>query len=170
MIPELGHYALVLALALALVQASVPLWGARANDATLMGVAGPAALAQFCFTATSFAALTWCYVASDFSVFNVFQNSHSTMPLVYKFTSVWGNHEGSMLLWVLILALFGALVAAFGTNLPATLLLSSTRSCQSYASARIALSCEVRVRSLPSGVTTRGENRRSSRDNVAASR
>jgi cytochrome c-type biogenesis protein CcmF len=120
-IPELGHYALVLALALALMQASVPLWGARVNDATLMGVAAPAALVQFCFTAASFAALTWCYVGSDFSVFNVFQNSHSAMPLVYKFTSVWGNHEGSMLLWVLILAFFGALVATFGGNLPDTL-------------------------------------------------
>ena len=121
MIPELGHYALVLALALALIQASVPLWGARVNDATLMGVAGPTAIVQFAFAAAAFAALTWCYVASDFSVFNVFQNSHSAMPLVYKFTSVWGNHEGSMLLWVLILAFFGALVAGFGTNLPATL-------------------------------------------------
>jgi cytochrome c-type biogenesis protein CcmF len=120
-IPELGHYALVLALALALIQASVPLWGARVNDATLMGVAGPTAIVQFAFAATAFAALTWCYVASDFSVFNVFQNSHSAMPLVYKFTSVWGNHEGSMLLWVLILAFFGALVAVFGTNLPAGL-------------------------------------------------
>jgi cytochrome c-type biogenesis protein CcmF len=121
MIAELGHYALVLALAVALVQAVVPLWGARRNDATLMAVAGPTALAQFVFVAASFAALTWCYVASDFSVFNVFQNSHSAMPAVYKWTSVWGNHEGSMLLWVLILALFGALVALFGANLPATL-------------------------------------------------
>ena len=121
MIPEVGHYALVLALALALIQGSVPLWGARANDATLMGVAGPSAIVQFAFTASAFAALTACYVGSDFSVFNVFQNSHSAMPLVYKFTSVWGNHEGSMLLWVLILAFFGALVAAFGTNLPASL-------------------------------------------------
>jgi cytochrome c-type biogenesis protein CcmF len=120
-IPELGHYALVLALALALIQASVPLWGARVNDATLMGVAAPAALVQFAFTASAFAALTWCYVGSDFSVFNVFQNSHSAMPLVYKFTSVWGNHEGSMLLWVLILSVFGALVATFGGNLPDTL-------------------------------------------------
>ena len=118
MIAELGHYALVLALALALIQASVPLWGARTNDATLMGVAGSTALAQFVFVAASFGALTACYVGSDFSVLNVFQNSHSTMPLIYKFTSVWGNHEGSMLLWVLILALFGALVALFGTNLP----------------------------------------------------
>ncbi len=121
MTPEFGHYALVLALALALVQATVPLWGARRNDATLMAVAGSTALAQFVFVAASFAALTACYVASDFSVLNVFQNSHSAMPLVYKFTSVWGNHEGSMLLWVLILAVFGALVALFGSNLPATL-------------------------------------------------
>src|SRR5437763_12389974 len=86
-----------------------------------MGVAGSTALVHFAFVAASFAALTWCYVASDFSVANVFENSHSAMPLVYKFTSVWGNHEGSMLLWVLILSLFGALVAAFGSNLPATL-------------------------------------------------
>jgi cytochrome c-type biogenesis protein CcmF len=119
--PEFGHYALVLALALALVQAIVPLWGARRNDATLMGVAGSTALAQFVFVAASFAALTACYVGSDFSVQNVFQNSHSAMPLLYKYTSVWGNHEGSMLLWVLILALFGALVALFGANLPDTL-------------------------------------------------
>ncbi|MGB9365612.1 MAG: heme lyase CcmF/NrfE family subunit [Xanthobacteraceae bacterium] len=121
MTPEFGHYALVLALAIALVQATVPLWGARTNDATLMSVAGSTALAQFVFVAASFAALTACYVGSDFSVLNVFQNSHSAMPLVYKFTSVWGNHEGSMLLWVLILALFGALVAVFGANLPASL-------------------------------------------------
>jgi cytochrome c-type biogenesis protein CcmF len=119
--PEFGHYALVLALALALVQASVPLWGAQRNDPTLMSVAGTTALAQFVFVAAAFAALTAAYVGSDFSVLNVFQNSHSAMPLIYKFTSVWGNHEGSMLLWVLILALFGALVALFGANLPATL-------------------------------------------------
>src|SRR3989440_5924345 len=86
-----------------------------------MGVAGSTALAQFVFAAASFAALTAAYVGSDFSVLNVFENSHSAMPLIYKFTSVWGNHEGSMLLWVLILALFGALVALFGSNLPATL-------------------------------------------------
>jgi cytochrome c-type biogenesis protein CcmF len=121
MIAEIGHYALVLALGLALIQAFVPLVGTRLRDDTLIGVAGPTALAQFGFVAVSFAALTTTYVASDFSVFNVFENSHSAMPLVYKFTSVWGNHEGSMLLWVLILALFGALVAACGGNLPATL-------------------------------------------------
>src|SRR3954469_16095038 len=121
MIAEIGHYALVLALGLALIQSVAPIVGARLRDDTLMGVAAPTALAQFAFVATAFAALTACYVMSDFSVANVFENSHSAMPLIYKFTSVWGNHEGSMLLWVLILSLFGALVAAFGGNLPATL-------------------------------------------------
>ncbi len=121
MIAEIGHYALVLALGMALIQSVVPIVGARRSDPVLIGVAGPTALAQFALVATAFAALTACYVTSDFSVANVFENSHSAMPLVYKFTSVWGNHEGSMLLWVLILALFGALVAAFGGNLPATL-------------------------------------------------
>jgi cytochrome c-type biogenesis protein CcmF len=121
MIAEFGHYALVLALALALFEASVPMVGARKNDPVLMASAGPAALAQFCFVATAFAALTICYVRSDFSVLNVFENSHSAKPLVYKLSGLWGNHEGSMLLWVLILSLFGALVALFGGNLPARL-------------------------------------------------
>jgi len=121
MIAELGHYALVLALALALVQGSVPIWGARTGDPGLMAVGTSTALAQFGFVAASFAALTWCHVVSDFSLATVFENSHSAKPLVYKISGVWGNHEGSMLLWVLILALFGALVAAFGANLPPTL-------------------------------------------------
>ena len=118
MIPEIGHFALVLALLVGIAQASVPLIGARRNDLTLMGVAESTALAQFGFVAAAFAALTACYVRSDFSVLTVFENSHSAMPLIYKFTSVWGNHEGSMLLWVLILTLFGALVAGFGRNMP----------------------------------------------------
>ena len=121
MIAELGHYALVLALGLALFQACVPMLGARRNDPALMGVAEPTAIAQFCFIAIAFAALTICYVRSDFSVVNVFENSHSAKPLIYKISGVWGNHEGSMLLWVLILSTFGALVAVFGGNLPARL-------------------------------------------------
>jgi cytochrome c-type biogenesis protein CcmF len=121
MIAEFGHYALVLALALALVQASVPMIGARKNDLVLMAVAGPTAVAQFCFIAIAFAALTICYVRSDFSVVNVFENSHSAKPLIYKLSGVWGNHEGSMLLWILILGVFGALVALFGDNLPVRL-------------------------------------------------
>lgn len=118
MIPELGHYALVLTLALALVQSTFPLWGVVKRDAGLMSIAPWTAHAQFLFLAMSFAALTWAYVASDFSVRNVVMNSHSAKPLIYLITGVWGNHEGSMLLWVLILALFGSLVAAWGSNLP----------------------------------------------------
>jgi cytochrome c-type biogenesis protein CcmF len=120
-IAELGHYALMLALGLALIQAIMPIVGTRSDDPTLISVAAPAALAQFFFVALSFGALTACYVTSDFSVYNVYENSNSAMPLLYRFTSVWGNHEGSMMLWVSILALFGALVAAFGSNLPAKL-------------------------------------------------
>ncbi len=121
MIVELGHFALILALATALLQASLPILGARRGDAALMGVAPVAALATFALVAGAFAVLTLAYVRSDFSVLNVWQNSHSMMPLLYKFTGVWGNHEGSMMLWVLILAFFGALVALFSGNLPDTL-------------------------------------------------
>src|SRR5450755_3360394 len=121
MIPELGHYALVLALALGLIQSVAPIIGAQMRDDALMRLATSTALMQFALVAFSFGALVVCYVTSDFSVTTVFENSHSMMPLIYKFTSVWGNHEGSMLLWVLILSVFGALVAAFGLNLPATL-------------------------------------------------
>jgi cytochrome c-type biogenesis protein CcmF len=120
-IPELGHYALMLALGLALIQGSMPIVGTRTKDAALMSMAAPAALAQFVFVAIAFGALAECYVASDFSVLNVYENSNSQMPLVYRLTSIWGNHEGSMMLWISILAVFGALVAVFGTNLPATL-------------------------------------------------
>jgi len=120
-IAEAGHYALVLALALALIQSIVPVVGARCGEPALMNVARSAALAQLLFVAVSFSALVMLHVASDFSVVNVFENSHSMKPLIYKITGVWGNHEGSMLLWVSILALFGGLVAAFGNNLPLSL-------------------------------------------------
>src|SRR5262245_35445455 len=121
MIIELGHFAVVLALVVALVQMVLPAWGARVGDRRLMQVAEPAALSQLALLAIAFLALTWAYVSSDFSVKNVWANSHSDKPLLYKISGVWGNHEGSMLLWVLILALFGAAVASFGSNLPATL-------------------------------------------------
>ena len=121
MIAECGHYALVLALALSLIQSIVPLFGAHWRDVALMNVARSTALAQFLFVALSFGALVILHVTSDFSVENVFENSHSLKPMIYKITGVWGNHEGSMLLWVSILALFGSLVAAFGNNLPLTL-------------------------------------------------
>ncbi|MEJ1118462.1 heme lyase CcmF/NrfE family subunit [Phyllobacterium sp. CCNWLW109] len=121
MIVELGHFALVLALALSIVQSVLPILGARRNDDQMMAVAVPAAFTVLALVAISFAALTSANVLSDFSVQNVFENSHSQKPLLYKFTGVWGNHEGSMLLWVLILSFFTALVAFFGNNLPPSL-------------------------------------------------
>jgi cytochrome c-type biogenesis protein CcmF len=121
MIAELGHYALMLALGLALIQGTMPIVGTRTNDPVLMSIVAPTALAQFAFVAMACAALAICYVISDFSVLNVFENSNSQMPLIYRLTSIWGNHEGSMMLWVSILTFFGALVAVFGNNLPAVL-------------------------------------------------
>ena len=121
MIPELGHFALILALAVALVQGTLPLVGAARGDARLMALGSTAALTQALLVVVAFAALTQAYVTSDFSVANVVANSHSAKPLVYKISGVWGNHEGSMLLWALILAVFGAAVALFGANLPDTL-------------------------------------------------
>ncbi|MGI9351960.1 MAG: heme lyase CcmF/NrfE family subunit [Rhizobiaceae bacterium] len=121
MIAELGHFALILSLAVAVVQSTLPLFGARRNSAQLMAIGSSAALTGFLLVAFSFAALTNAYVTSDFSLVNVWQNSHTEKPLLYKFTGVWGNHEGSMLLWVLILSFFSALLAAFAKNLPSRL-------------------------------------------------
>ncbi|THD44147.1 MAG: heme lyase CcmF/NrfE family subunit [Bradyrhizobium sp.] len=118
MIVEIGHFALILAFALALIQTLAPFIGARRGDTRLMGVGSSAALGQFVFVAAAFAALAWAHLTSDFSVLNVAENSHSAVPAIYKFSGVWGNHEGSMLLWSLILATFGAAVALFGRSLP----------------------------------------------------
>ena len=118
---ELGHFALVLALAFSLVQSIVPMIGVRSRDAGLMVSGSISAIIAFMAVAFSFAALTNAYVSSDFSVLNVWQNSHTQKPMIYKISGVWGNHEGSMLLWVLVLALFSALVAMFARNLPSTL-------------------------------------------------
>ncbi len=121
MIPEIGQFALILTLLVALVQGSLPMLGAARGRADWMALAGPTAVLQLALMLTAFLALMQAYVVSDFSVLNVAQNSHTTKPLIYKITGMWGNHEGSMLLWILILALFGAAVALFGGNLPAAL-------------------------------------------------
>ena len=121
MIVELGHFALILAFAVALVQATLPLYGAARRDSRLMALAEPAALVQLILIATSFAALTYAFVVSDFSLRLVTLNSHTDKPMLYKISGVWGNHEGSLLLWSLTLALFGACAVWFGDNLPATL-------------------------------------------------
>ena len=118
MIVELGHFALVLALAVALVQCSLPVWGAARGDARLMGLAGPAAVVQFVLIAAAFGALTLAFVTSDFSLALVVNNSHTLKPMLYKIAGVWGNHEGSLLLWVLALAGFSASAVWFGQNLP----------------------------------------------------
>jgi cytochrome c-type biogenesis protein CcmF len=121
MIAEAGHYALILALMLAAVQMVVPFWGARSGDTRLMAIGEGTAAGQFAFILAAFAALVTAHVTSDFSLVNVYENSSVAKPLIYKITGVWGNHEGSLLLWVLVLALFGFAVAAFGRNLPKTL-------------------------------------------------
>ena len=118
MIVELGHFTLLLALLVACLQMIIPMVGAQKGWLGWMAVGGPAALAQAALLTFSFCALTYAFVTSDFSVLLVAQNSHTLKPMLYKVTGVWGNHEGSMLLWCLILAVFGALVALFGSNLP----------------------------------------------------
>ncbi|WP_367715342.1 heme lyase CcmF/NrfE family subunit [Nitratireductor sp. GISD-1A_MAKvit] len=118
---ELGHFTLVLAFTMALVQMIVPILGAQLRNETLMRVGEPASITSFLLVTLSFLALTSAYIQSDFSVLNVWENSHSAKPLLFKITGTWGNHEGSMLLWVLILVFFGALVAVFGRNLPLSL-------------------------------------------------
>ena len=121
MIVETGHFALVLALCIAAVQATIPMIGAHLRNQTWMSLAVPAALTQFLLLVVSFAALTHAFVTSDFSVLTVVNNSHTLKPMLYKVSGVWGNHEGSMLMWVLILAVYGAAVAFWGNNLRPTL-------------------------------------------------
>ena len=118
---EIGHFALILAFAVAIFQMVVPMIGAHKGWTGWIESARPAALAQFGLIAISFTALTMAFISSDFSVRLVYENSHTAKPLIYKISGVWGNHEGSMLLWVLILALFGAAAAIFDANLPPSL-------------------------------------------------
>ncbi len=121
MLVELGHFALILALLVAAVQGVVPLAGAHARSRALMDLARPAALLQLGLVALSFAIFIHAHIVSDFSVLNVFENSSTSKPMLYKVTGAWGSHEGSMMLWVFMLALFGGLVAFFGRTLPASL-------------------------------------------------
>ncbi|RRH77361.1 heme lyase CcmF/NrfE family subunit [Falsigemmobacter faecalis] len=121
MITELGHFAVCLALAVALVQTIVPLIGAHKGWSGWMAVADPAAVTQFLLLGFAFAALMHAFITSDFSVELVVSNSHTLKPLIYKIAGTWGNHEGSLLLWVLILAFFAACASWFGGNLPPSL-------------------------------------------------
>ncbi|MEO6299838.1 MAG: heme lyase CcmF/NrfE family subunit [Paracoccaceae bacterium] len=121
MIVELGHFALILAFCVAVLQMCLPLLGAHRRDAALMAVAGPAATVQFSLITVAFAALVYAFVTDDFSLRLVVNNSNTLQPLLYKVTGVWGNHEGSLLLWVLALSFYGACAHWFGGNLPAVL-------------------------------------------------
>jgi cytochrome c-type biogenesis protein CcmF len=118
MIPELGHFALIIALCLALVQSVLPLIGAQTGNRGWMALAVPAAHGQFVFLLVSFACLTWAFVVNDFSVLYVASHSNSALPLHYRISAVWGAHEGSLLLWVLILSLWTVAVAVFSRSLP----------------------------------------------------
>ncbi len=121
MITEIGHFALILALFVATIQSTVPMIGAARRHVGWMAVGRSCALIGFALTALAMLSLMHAYVVSDFSVINVVQNSHTDKPLLYKITGVWGNHEGSMLLWVFMLSLCAAAVALFSDNLPPAL-------------------------------------------------
>ncbi len=121
MTPEIGQFALILALVLASVQAATQLWGASRGDGALMAVGLNATVLQALFVALAFGCLAWAYAANDFSVALVTAHSNSAQPLIYRLGATWGSHEGSMLLWVLILAVYGAAVALFGGSLRETM-------------------------------------------------
>ena len=121
MTPELGHFALALAVALAAAQAVLPLLGAHQGDRRLMASAPALAVGQLLALAVSYACLVRSAITDDFSVLNIAENSSVLKPFIYKITGTWGNHEGSILLWCLILALCGGAVGAFGRGLPSAL-------------------------------------------------
>jgi cytochrome c-type biogenesis protein CcmF len=118
MLPELGHFALIVALCIACVQALLPLIGSFRAQASWMELARPAAAGQFVFVALAFGCLAWSFVSNDFSVLNVATNSNSQLPLHYRFAATWGSHEGSLLLWVLMLTLWMTAVSVFSRHLP----------------------------------------------------
>ena len=122
MIPELGHFALIISLCLAVALTCVPAWGVWRNNSAAMQMAPGLAIGMLVFVALSFACLTWSFLQDDFSVKLVASHSNSLMPSFYKFSAVWGNHEGSLLLWSLILGGWTAAVATFSRQLPLTML------------------------------------------------
>ena len=118
MIPEIGQFALVIALLLALTQATLPLIGASRGYSTWIALAAPTGQAQFLFVTIAFGCLTYSFITNDFSVLNVATNSNSQLPLHYRLAATWGSHEGSLLLWTLMLALWTVAVSLFSRHLP----------------------------------------------------
>ncbi|MDC0073885.1 heme lyase CcmF/NrfE family subunit [Alphaproteobacteria bacterium] len=121
MTAEIGQFLIIIALITAIFQTVIPMIGATKNNQALMNFGNYSAILQFVLIFFALIFLTQLYIISDFSVLNVWQNSHSDKPLLYKISGVWGNHEGSLLLWVMILSLFGAAIAFFGNNIPPSL-------------------------------------------------
>ncbi|BBE51685.1 Cytochrome c-type biogenesis protein CcmF [Ferriphaselus amnicola] len=118
MIPEIGNFALIIALLLALLQGVLPIWGAARGNAVLMGMARPMAAGQFVFVAVAFACLLQAFVGNDFSVLYVAQHSNSQLPVQYRVAALWGGHEGSLLLWTFILTVWTVAVVMFSKHLP----------------------------------------------------
>ncbi|MBI2223751.1 MAG: c-type cytochrome biogenesis protein CcmF, partial [Betaproteobacteria bacterium] len=118
MVPEIGQFALILALLLALAQGVLPIVGAARANAAWVSVARPAAQGQFVFVAIAFGCLAWSFANNDFSVLNVATNSNSQLPLQYRIAATWGSHEGSLLLWVLMLGAWTVAVTVFSRHLP----------------------------------------------------
>ena len=118
MLPELGQITLILALLVSILQATLPLVGAQRGIAPWMAVARPAAYAQLGLVSLAFVVLTWAFVVQDFSVAYVAKNSNSLLPMMYRYSAVWGSHEGSLLLWALVLAIWTGAVALFSRGLP----------------------------------------------------
>src|SRR5260370_36454338 len=118
MIPEIGQFALILALMLAVTQAVLPQIGATRRNSQLIAVARPAAQAQFIFVALAFCCLGYSFITNDFSVLNVASNSNSQLPLHYRLAATWGSHEGSLLLWTFMLGLWTVAVSLFSKHLP----------------------------------------------------
>ena len=125
MIPEFGHFALICALLAAIVQATLPMAGAALGHSRLMSLARPAARAQFLLVALAFGCLAWSFISNDFSVQNVASNSNSELPLQYRIAATWGSHEGSLLLWALMLSGWSCAVTLLSRNLPAPFLASA---------------------------------------------
>ena len=118
MIPEIGHYALILALCVAVVQGTLPIYGAAVGDSSLMSVAKPAARGQFLLVLLAFCCLGYAFAVKDFSVLYVAATSNSQLPIQYRLAAIWGAHEGSLLLWVFILTIWMVIVSFFSTHLP----------------------------------------------------
>src|SRR5438309_688766 len=122
MIPEIGQFALILALMLAVTQATLPLIGAARGIPQLVAVARPAAQAQFIFVTIAFCCLAYLFISNDFSVLNVATNSNSQLPLHYRLAATWGSHEGSLLLWTFMLTIWMVAVTLFSNHLPSEMI------------------------------------------------